>query len=73
LYEIVRRTDGLSAAFIKGLLRRIVQFHIEQQGNEINTTDVDLALDETLFRGGSLNLTLLRAGKLEADHQTSVT
>ncbi|MBS0204578.1 MAG: AAA family ATPase [Planctomycetes bacterium] len=71
--EIVRRTDGVSAAFIKELLRRIVQFHIEREGSQINTTDVDLALDEMLFSGGSLNLKLLGAGTLEADRQTSIT
>lgn len=66
--EIVRRTDGVSAAFIKELLRRIIQFHIEREGTEINSTDVDLALDEMLFSGGSLNLKLLGAGKLESNH-----
>lgn len=65
--EIVRRTAGVSAAFIKELLRRIIQFHIERNSNaEINRADVDLALDEMLFSGGSLNLKLLGAGQLEA-------
>ncbi|MCB9924938.1 MAG: 26S protease regulatory subunit [Planctomycetaceae bacterium] len=60
--EIVRRTDGVSAAFIKELMRRTVQFHIERNGNgEVSHEDIDCALDEMLFRGGSLNLKLLGA------------
>ena len=72
--EIVRRTDGVSAAFIKELLRRIIQFHIERNGGtEINRADVDLALDEMLFSGGSLNLKLLGAGQVDAKRQESTT
>lgn len=68
LTEIVRRTQGVSAAFIKELLRRIIQFHIERNGDsEINRTDVDLALDEMLFSGGSLNLKLLGAGQIDSE------
>jgi len=58
---IVRRTDKVSAAFIKELVRRVVQFHIERAGAVIELTDVNSALDEMLFRGGSLNLKLLGA------------
>lgn len=62
LSEIVRRTEGVSASFIKELLRRIVQFHIERDGDsDITRQDVDSALDELLFGGGTLNLTLLGA------------
>lgn len=60
--EVVQRTDGVSAAFIKELMRRTVQFHIERNGSgEVSHEDVDNALDEMLVRGGSLNLTLLGA------------
>ncbi|MHB0960496.1 MAG: AAA family ATPase [Pirellulaceae bacterium] len=60
--EIVRRTDGVSAAFIKELMRRTVQFHIERDGTgEVSHDDVDNALNEMLFSGGSLNLKLLGA------------
>lgn len=63
--EIVRRTEGVSAAFIKELLRRIIQFHIERNGgSEIGHVDVDASLDEMLFSGGSLNLKLLGAGNV---------
>src|SRR5690606_29429356 len=64
--EIVRRTDGVSAAFIKELMRRIVQFHIERDGDGcINHHDIDSAMDEMLFRGGSLNLKILGAAECE--------
>jgi len=60
--ETVRRTDGVSAAFVKELMRRTVQFHIERDGNgEVGREDVDSALNEMLFSGGSLNLKLLGA------------
>lgn len=59
---IVRRTEKVSAAFIKELMRRSVQFHLERNGTEtIQLADVESALDEMLFSGGSLNLKLLGA------------
>jgi len=60
--EIVRRTEGVSPAFIKELMRRSVQFHIERDGcGELSKLDVTSALDEMLISGGSLNLKLLGA------------
>ena len=57
---IVQRTDRVSGAFIKELMRRCVQFHLERGGDgRLDSRDVDGALDEILFRGGSLNMTLL--------------
>ena len=68
--EIVRRTDSVSGAFIKELMRRTVQFHIERNGtSEISHEDIDSALDEMLFRGGSLNLKLL--GAMDRDSVTN--
>jgi hypothetical protein len=62
LSEIVRRTENVSAAFIKELMRRSVQFHLERNGTGIiELHDVDGALEEMLFSGGSLNLKLLGA------------
>jgi ATP-dependent 26S proteasome regulatory subunit len=59
---IVRRTEKVSAAFIKELMRRSVQFHLESNGsNRLGLPDVEQALDEMLFSGGSLNLKLLGA------------
>lgn len=63
--EIVKRTEHVSAAFIKELMRRSVQFHIERNGTgEITSEDAINALDEMLVRGGSLNLKLLGAAKI---------
>jgi len=64
--ETVRRTEGVSGAFIKELMRRTVQFHIERDGTgEVSHDDVDNALNEMLFSGGSLNLKLLGAREPE--------
>ena len=69
--EIVRRTDGVSAAFIKELMRRIVQYHIERDGDgSINRDDIDQALDEMLFKGGSLNLKLLGASGRSSEEES---
>jgi hypothetical protein len=63
---VVRKTDHVSAAFIKELMRRSVQFHLERNGTgRIELADVESALDEMLFRGGSLNLKLLGAGQTD--------
>ena len=60
---IVRKTERVSAAFIKELLRRITQYSLERDDTgTVAATDVDHALDEMLFRGGLLNLKLLGAG-----------
>ena len=69
LHEIVRRTDGVSAAFIKELMRRATQFCVERdQKEQLAQSDADLALDEMLFRGGELNRKLLGASsQVEAE------
>jgi hypothetical protein len=57
---IVRRTKGVSAAFIKELMRRCAQFQIETTGSKILAQEaVDAALEEMLFAGGTLNRRLL--------------
>jgi len=67
-----RRTAGVSAAFIKELMQRIVQFYPERDGAAaIDRADVDAALDEMLFSGGSLNLKLLGAGQLDAQRRAT--
>lgn len=69
--EIVKRTNRVSAAFIKELMRRSVQFHLERHGSgHFELSDVECALEEMLFRGGSLNLKLL--GAEGADRARSV-
>lgn len=57
---LVRRTDGATPAFIKELMRRAAQFHIQKSdGNELEQSHFDLALEDMLFTGGTLNLKLL--------------
>ena len=61
----VRRTERVSAAFIKELMRRAAQFRLERGGEGgITAADLDSALDEILFRGGSLNRKLLGGASL---------
>ncbi|MCA6124984.1 ATP-dependent Clp protease adaptor ClpS [Bradyrhizobium sp. WSM 1704] len=58
--EAVRRTAGVSAAFIKELMRRLAQTSIvRDDGNEVTTGDIDTAVNEMLFDGGRLNAKLL--------------
>ena len=58
--EAVARTKGVSAAFIKELMRRTAQSSVMRGGGEVVTSD-DLAeaLDDMLFTGGRLNVRLL--------------
>ena len=57
---IVSRTKGVSAAFIKELMRRCAQFQIEfADGAALTQRAVDAALEEMLFTGGLLNRRLL--------------
>ncbi|WP_027578641.1 ATP-dependent Clp protease adaptor ClpS [Bradyrhizobium sp. Ai1a-2] len=58
--EAVRRTDGVSAAFIKELMRRLAQASIARDGGKsVISADIDEALDDMLFAGGRLNVKLL--------------
>ncbi len=60
--QVVQRTGSVSAAFIKELMRRSVQFHLERNGDgNLRVSDMELALEEMLFSGGALNLKLLGA------------
>ncbi len=57
---IVRRTEGMSPAFIKELMRRSAQFQLELGGGaELSAKAVDGAIEEMVFVGGSLNVKLL--------------
>ena len=59
---IVARTERASAAFIKELLRRAAQFHLEAGGGDgtsLTLARLETALEEMLFAGGSLNVKLL--------------
>jgi hypothetical protein len=60
--RVVQRTEQVSAAFIKELMRRSMQFHLERHNSgRIEWQDIEAALEEMLFSGGSLNLKLLGA------------
>lgn len=63
LESIVSRTKGVSAAFIRELMRRCAQFPIEfSGGNTLTGQSVDAAIEEMLFAGGALNRRLLGGG-----------
>ncbi|MFN0058355.1 MAG: AAA family ATPase [Planctomycetota bacterium] len=60
--RIVARTDRVSAAFIKELMRRSAQFALEANGGPaltLSAAHVEFALEEMLLSGGSLNARLL--------------
>ena len=57
---LVRKTKNSSAAFIKELMRRSAQFMVQAgDSHELTARQVEEALDEMLFAGGSLNVRLL--------------
>lgn len=58
--EIVRRTENASGAFIKELMRRGAQFCLDNDHTrQLTLKDLNSALEEMLFSGGSLNIKLL--------------
>lgn len=57
--ESVDRTDGVSAAFIKELMRRTAQSSLTRDGAVATSQDVTEALNDMLFSGGRLNIRLL--------------
>jgi hypothetical protein len=62
---IVRRTDGVSPAFIKELMRRSAQFLFEKgTATTLDEDSVERALEQMIFSGGSLNLKLLGGAEL---------
>jgi hypothetical protein len=66
LEQIVLRTERTSAAFVKELMRRAAQEHLEQGADgALTAASVERALSEMLFAGGRLNLRLL-GGDAEA-------
>jgi ATP-dependent 26S proteasome regulatory subunit len=66
--EAARRTNGVSAAFIKELMRRIAQASIARDvGTTVISGDIGEALDDMLFAGGSLNVKLLGGAHGMAD------
>jgi cell division protease FtsH len=66
IQAIVKRTERVSPAFIKELMRRSLQFHLERNGSGyLDLPDIENALEEMLFSGGSLNLKLLGAENIQ--------
>jgi ATP-dependent Clp protease adapter protein ClpS len=65
--QAVRRTDGVSAAFIKELMRRIAQSAISRGHQAAISADIDEALDDMLFAGGRLNVKLLGGARQMAE------
>jgi ATP-dependent Clp protease adapter protein ClpS len=60
LEQLVARTEGVSAAFIKELMRRTAQIHLERgEGGPILESDAVAAMEEMLFSAGRLNRSLL--------------
>src|SRR3954447_25397302 len=58
--EAAQRTKGVSAAFVKELMRRIAQASIARDGGtSVESADIGEALDDMLFAGGKLNVKLL--------------
>jgi ATP-dependent Clp protease adapter protein ClpS len=58
--DAVQRTEGVSAAFIKEMMRRTAQASIAREGRGIvSSADLQEALDDMLFTGGRLNIKLL--------------
>jgi tetratricopeptide (TPR) repeat protein len=65
--DTVKRTDRVSAAFIKELMRRAAQFQLERDGaGALTDADIESALEELLFAGGSLNCSLLGIQRQES-------
>jgi len=59
LNTIVTRTERASAAFIKELMRRSAQCLLHARCDRLLLEHVNLALDDMLFSGGTLNVKLL--------------
>ena len=62
--EAALRTQGVSAAFIKEMMRRVAQASIARDGGTtVESADISEALDDMLFTGGKLNVKLLGGAK----------
>src|SRR5206468_13114750 len=66
LHLIVRRTKGVSPAFIKELMRRSGQLQLELSKEAVlQPIAVNAAIEEMVFAGGALNLNLRGASATE--------
>jgi hypothetical protein len=65
--NLASRTEGASPAFIRELLRRMAQHHLDTGDvREVSQATADAALDEMLFSGGVLNKRLLGGAAVES-------
>jgi cell division protease FtsH len=67
---IISRTDGVSGAFIRELLRKAAMFAAEEDGQSqliVQNRHIDEALAELLVAGGPLTQSLLGAARSAAD------
>lgn len=74
IIDTARRTQGVSPAFIKELMRRTLQFSLEREdGKTIRREDISLAIEDMLAGGEALNRKLLGANDAEdvSDHDES--
>jgi AAA+ superfamily predicted ATPase len=62
---IVAKTKNSTGAFIKELMRRCAQYHLGNSANDgtLSTENIQNALEEMLFTGGSLNRKILGAAE----------
>lgn len=68
--EAAQRTGGVSAAFIKELMRRIAQASIARDGGAtVQPGDLSEALDDMLFSSGRLNVKLLGGAPMAPERQ----
>ena len=66
--DAARRTKGVSAAFIKEMMRRVAQASIARDGGTtVASGDISEALDDMLFAGGKLNVKLLGGAREMVD------
>lgn len=64
---IAQRTKDVSAAFIKELMRRALQFHLgRSESPDIDLEDIENALQELLVTGGRLSQRVLGVGNDDA-------
>jgi len=64
---LVQKTRNSSPAFIKELMRRSAQYLMQAKGGtKLELSQVEAALDEMLFAGGSLNVKILGGAAAES-------
>ncbi len=67
--SISDRTEGVSASFIKELMRRAAQYYLDETKpmGGLTVENIDNALQEMLFSGGRLNIKILGGNESQAE------